>query len=313
MEAALKLSLKDVNLFVPGAAKSGTSTLHNLLNLHPKINMSSNKEPHIWSMANREEMDADWSVSRDYFQKEKGIEYYGESSTGYFYFKNFKINLKKYGNPNAKFIFILRNPIDRTYSHYTYLKSLGSEDESLRKAILENHKHEPSTDDVLPELIIKNYYQYSLYGKWMERFYEVFDSKNVKIILFENLKTKPLDTLNECFNFLGLTPLAKIPEIKSNKTVQLRFPKTYKKIRILVFNKNKTSDILKHFLPKDFRRKYKKKATEIFLNLNKTNKTLPKLSQKDRTWLYDLFSEDVALLKKVTKMEFKLWKDFNKE
>lgn len=170
MEPIVKLSPLDVNLFVPGTAKSGTSTLHNLLNLHPKINMSSNKEPHIWAAESQDELETEWKVCQDYFQKDAAIEYYGESSTGYFYFENFKINLKKYGNPNAKFIFILRNPIDRTYSHYAYLKSLGSEDEPLRKAVLENHTHEPSTDDTLPELIVKNYYQYSLYGKWMERF-----------------------------------------------------------------------------------------------------------------------------------------------
>ncbi len=41
--------LKKINLFIPGAAKSGTSSLHELLNLHPEINMSKNKEPHFIS------------------------------------------------------------------------------------------------------------------------------------------------------------------------------------------------------------------------------------------------------------------------
>jgi len=36
------------NLFVPGAAKSGTTSLHNLLNQHPEICMSSVKEPGYW-------------------------------------------------------------------------------------------------------------------------------------------------------------------------------------------------------------------------------------------------------------------------
>ena len=39
------------NLFIPGAAKSGTTTLHNLLNNHPDICMSSNKEPVYWNNA----------------------------------------------------------------------------------------------------------------------------------------------------------------------------------------------------------------------------------------------------------------------
>lgn len=36
------------NLFIPGAAKSGTSTLHNLLDMHPDICMSKLKEPVYW-------------------------------------------------------------------------------------------------------------------------------------------------------------------------------------------------------------------------------------------------------------------------
>ena len=37
------------NLFIPGAAKSGTTTLHELLDLHPDISMSSVKEPVFWN------------------------------------------------------------------------------------------------------------------------------------------------------------------------------------------------------------------------------------------------------------------------
>ena len=36
------------DLFIPGAAKSGTTSLHDLLNAHPEISMSSTKEPGYW-------------------------------------------------------------------------------------------------------------------------------------------------------------------------------------------------------------------------------------------------------------------------
>ena len=35
------------NLFIVGAAKSGTTSLHNYLNQHPDVFMSSHKEPHF--------------------------------------------------------------------------------------------------------------------------------------------------------------------------------------------------------------------------------------------------------------------------
>ena len=46
------------NLFIPGAAKSGTTTLHNLLNNHPDICMSSNKEPVYWNNADFDNLNA---------------------------------------------------------------------------------------------------------------------------------------------------------------------------------------------------------------------------------------------------------------
>ena len=43
------------NFFIPGAAKSGTTTLHDMLNTHPEISMSSVKEPGYWKNKNFKE------------------------------------------------------------------------------------------------------------------------------------------------------------------------------------------------------------------------------------------------------------------
>ncbi len=303
--------LKKINLFIPGAAKSGTSSLHEMLKLHPEINMSTDKEPHFFS-AHKGELESKENIAAylQNFDFSKEFRYWGESSTGYFYFEEFKRNFKVFANPDAKFILILRNPIDRTYSHYNYLKSLGSEDLDFKSAVLRNHQEKPSPTDVLPELMMNNYYQYSLYGKWLSLFFESFKNENIKIILFENLKSQPLQTLNSCFDFLGLSKINKIHDIDSNKTVKIYFPKLYKSIRIFAFNKSKSRDVVKHLLPKNFRRKHKKRITELLLNLLKTKKSLPTANDEERQWLYDLFKADVQQLKKVTGLPLDEWKEF---
>ena len=43
------------NLIIPGAAKSGTSSLHEYLNLHPDISMSFKKEPHFFTLTEKYE------------------------------------------------------------------------------------------------------------------------------------------------------------------------------------------------------------------------------------------------------------------
>jgi len=305
-------SPNNINLFIPGAAKSGTSSLHDLLNLHPEICMSKNKEPHFWTNKRfSENSQVEISSYLENFNLIENHTYYGESSTGYFYFDLFKKNLLSQKTLVPKFIFILRNPIDRIYSHYTYVKSLGSEDDNFEEAIIKTQQKDPKPEDLLPELIVKNYYQYSLYGKWISKFYESFDENQIKIILFEDFKENQLQTLNECFDFLNLSRLDEIPEIKSNVTVKTKFPKIYKKLRVLTLSKNRFRDVVKHFFPKKFRRKYKKNISEAFLNLTKTNERYPKLSPEQREWLCQLLKEDVALLKKITKLDLKKWKDFD--
>jgi len=306
--------LKQVNLFVPGTAKSGTSSLHELLNLHPDINMSKNKEPHFFS-SKGETFNSEIQVDNylQNFDLSKSYIYRGESSTGYFYFENFKKNFIEPDNKDAKFILIFRNPIDRTISHYNYLKSLGSENQDLRSAILNEKDKIPSPNDILPERNMKNYYQYSLYGKWFKLFCEHFNKENIKIILFEELKAEPLKTINSCFEFLGLKHLEEISETKLNKTVKIRFPKIYRKIRIFAFNKSKPREVVKHLLPVKFRRKYKKHLTELILGILKTNKTLPGATIEQREWLKQLYSDDVEQLKTQTGHSFEQWTEFKSQ
>jgi len=306
--------LRKINLFIPGAAKSGTSTLHELLKFHPDVNMANRKEPHFFSSPdiNLNDKKKIQAYLKN-FDFSKNYKYHGESSTGYFYFDEFKTNLKKYGSVDAKFILILRNPIDRTISHYNYLKSLGSEDSDFDTAILKNKSKAPTTSDLLPEYNVKNYYQYSLYGKWVEKYFNTFKTENIKIITFEELIENQLETINSCFNFLGLEELDELPDMKMNKTVKLRFPKLYRKIRIFALNKSQSRDIVKHFIPKSIRRKYKNAILDLILRIMQTNKTMPSIYADKRKMLKNLLEEDVLSLKAITGRAFNEWPDFKND
>ena len=70
------------NFFIPGAAKSGTTTLHDLLNTHPQISMSTNKEPVYWNNKSFEKYD-NFEKNRyaNLFDENANIK--GESTTSY--------------------------------------------------------------------------------------------------------------------------------------------------------------------------------------------------------------------------------------
>ena len=299
------------NLYIPGAGKSGTSTLHELLNEHPKICMSTRKEPHFWvrlNFNNYTNLEFDDYTS---LFTEQNCDYFGESSTGYLCFPEFINRIKFYYKDTPKFIIILRNPIDRIYSHYWWLKSLGSENKSFKEAIQHDIDIEPNMKNKLPEGNFKSYYQFGLYGKWISKFINEFGRENIHIITTENLKEDSLKTINSCFSFLNLDLLEAIPEIEKNQTRAIRFPRFYNYSRNVINKKNTISNAIKFFIPNKFRQKIKEKINETILKLSKSKKAYPKMNLEDRKWLSNLYQKDVDLLKKISSISFSEWKDFN--
>lgn len=300
------------NLFIPGAAKSGTSTLHDLLNQHPKICMSSSKEPYYLINDNFEYTKEEYNTKyKTLFKDKPEALYKGDSSTSYMLFPNFIERVKSNVTNDVKFIFILRNPIDRIYSHYWYLKGLGSESLDFRSAIEKDKHVEPNMSKKLPEGKFKNYYQYGLYGKWLEKFYSNFNERQIKIILFEDLKENPLKITNECFSFLDLELIEDLNEIKSNPTVILKYPKLHKSILRFTQGSITSMKPIYRLVPRGLKTIIKKHTSDIIVKATKTSKTYPALTSKDRKWVKGLYEDDFKLLKKITGKDFNQWKDFN--
>ena len=300
------------NLFIPGAAKSGTSTLHDLLNQHPEICMSSLKEPYYLINDNFEDNIEKYIAKyKTLFKNKPEALYKGDSSTSYMLFPNFIERVKFNVVHDVKFIFILRNPIDRIYSHYWYLKGLGSESLDFKTAIKKDKDIEPDMSKKLPEGKFKNYFQYGLYGKWLEKFYTNFDTSQIKIILFEDLKENPLKITNECFSFLGLEPLHQLNEIKSNPTVILKYPKLHQSILRFTQGSITSMKPLYRLVPMHLKNYIKKHSSNVIIKVTKTSQSYPPLSQSERTWVKDLYENDFILLKSITNKNFKPWKDFN--
>ncbi len=121
------------NLFIIGAAKCGTTSLHEYLDQHPDIFMARVKEPHYFSQVERILYDykEKFSPEKEYHtwvikekdqylnlfkDGEKSI-YRGESSPSYLWDADAARKIYAF-NPRAKLIVLLRNPIKRAFSHY---------------------------------------------------------------------------------------------------------------------------------------------------------------------------------------------------
>ena len=293
------------NFFIPGAAKSGTTSLHELLDTHPDISMSKEKEPVYWNNKLFNEFE-NLEISRYLNLFEQEVKIKGESTTSYMYYDNFIKNVKDNFHQPPKFIFILRNPIDRYISHYNWLKGLGKEKRRIDKIIEEERYLDFKEYNDYP----KQYYQFGLYYKWISRFIENFGKENIKIVTFEKLISERLNILNSCYEFLGVSKMDNVNFIKSNKTNKVVFPSMYHFLRKSSIGKMKYTSISKYFLPKKIRTKIKSLMKIAIKNWISIESKKEILSDKQRKNLRDKYFEDVMSLKNKLNYEFSEWEDF---
>lgn len=194
--------LKDIrkpNLFIPGAAKCGTSTLHSMLIKHDEISAWKIKESHIysWDIHYRKRLE---SFSNRY--KNINSQYILDSSTSYLVSKNAIAKIIK-DTPEAKFIILLRDPVDRIISHYNWLASLGFINRRFKEEIISQ-----STKKFNYRIHYggnyKNYIDFSLYGEQLEYLHSQVSKEQFLILTFEELTKNPNSALEKISSFLKL-------------------------------------------------------------------------------------------------------------
>jgi len=126
--------------FIIGAAKTGTTSLHYYLDQHPEIQMSVNKEPNFFSGPENGIPYPSGRVSRlDEYEKlfDPNIYMRGEASVGYTNYprrKGVPERIKELV-PEARFIYLVRDPVARAVSQYHYRVAVEGERRSLRGAL----------------------------------------------------------------------------------------------------------------------------------------------------------------------------------
>lgn len=293
------------NLFIPGAAKSGTSSLHELLNQHPDICMSSVKEPIFW---NTSSINYQRKIEKynDLFENKK-LKILGESTTSYMYYYEFISQVKSNYKILPKLIFILRNPIDRCHSHYWWMVGRGQEKKTFEKCVLKDMNRPFKKYGYVPDY----YYHFGLYGFWLKKFYDIFGESNIKIITLEQLKEHREKVINECFSFLELPKLNHIPKVILNKTSKLKHPNIFHFIKKTASGKYRYTKIAKYFLSTNSIDAIRKKLQKINYFSASEKFDYSKISDENRKWLQSIYKEDVSFLKKLTGLKFKEWTDFN--
>ena len=166
--------MKFPNFFIAGAAKSGTTSLWRYLLQHPDIFMPSDimyKEPAYFSdIKGMKDLNEYLSLFKN-VTTEKMI---GEASAAYLTSPESPERIREVV-PDAKFIIMLRNPIDRAYSLYNWMACNGYEPIEIFEQALEieetNRYENESFKNSNPEYYYNYLYFHSgLYSDQIKRF-----------------------------------------------------------------------------------------------------------------------------------------------
>ena len=196
--------------FIIGAMKSATSTLHNQLAAQSGMFMSSPKEPNFFSDDAIYAKGLDWY--HGLFNEAGPSDICGESSTHYTKLPDYPHTIDRLQEAvsSPRFIYVMRDPVDRLISHYIHQWSEGVISCDINQAI-----------DRYPELI-----NYSCYGMQLKPYLETFGKQAVLPVFFDALKSAPDQTLVKVGEFIGCqSPLFWVHDIKPDNVSQRRVRK----------------------------------------------------------------------------------------
>jgi len=269
-----------------GSSRSGTTSLYHQLREHPDICMPYDKELNYFNNG--------WHKGIDWYSEQfadcSDVSMIGEASTSYTWPSPHDIPARIHQTiPNVKLIYIIRNPIDRTFSHYQYNKYRGNESRSFCEAM-----------EAVPL-----YLSASDYLMWIKNYLMYFNKTNFHLMFAEDLYKNPSVQIEECYSFLGIDTrfVPKSINIKTNKSFNLENPQYFRIIKYIYrYIKKPTDKILSE--------QTKAKLRDRF-HLILTTGPKPNMSDQERELLLDIFTEKINQLELFLGRDLDIWKEKN--
>lgn len=217
------------DFIIGGAMKSGTTTLHTILNRHSRVyippgeihffdidNIFQHSDFNFYDKVNDRWLSQSMEDNPDkmwewYLSKFVGKEGFvkGEDSTTYLASK-IAVERIAIQPKEIKLIFVLRHPTERAYSQYHHMLRTGRAVYTFEDTI----RFDPAS-------ILER----SLYKEQLENYYRLIPKNRIKIILFEDLVTNTEDTLKSICDYLKISSDEFNKDVLSTHSNKARVPK----------------------------------------------------------------------------------------
>ncbi len=298
---------KEVDFFVLGAPKSGTTAVAELLGSHPSIEMSRPKEPHFFDA--HYENDLGPYLDRCFPDNAFNV-LRGEATPSYLMVP-WAVERIAYHYPNAKLIVCLRNPVDRAFSSWWMLYSRGLETLEFKQAIEQNKLQGDIFDDADAEatwssqvnaiasgdtLPLRTYIETGDYYKHLSRLLKVFPRENLHVIFSEDLRGSREEVLSGLWSFLSVS--SDITELKVKETMNAAYGKNAGKVLRLA--KHLRLMRLRRFVPEALREPIKARLSKLG--------EAPKIEHEMRLQLIEHFRDSNLALEELLGVDLNKWR-----
>ena len=307
----MEASVRKPDFFIVGAPKCGTTAMQDYLTQHPEIFMPEAKPP-LYRGKELNFFGSDLRANRkmftredyfSYFRKAKDEKRVGEATVWYLYSKRAAYEIKKF-NPSSKIIIMLRNPVDMLYSYHSQLVYNGDEfieDFWAALSAEADRKHGllgPRQRSIPVERFF--YREVGRYHEQVKRYFDVFDRKEIHIIIFDDFITDLSRVYRETLRFLDVDedfqPYFSV--INANKKVRSKFLRDFLRNPPLI-----SIWFATHFVPSGVRQRF----IEMLKGYNIKYELLEPMNPELKKQLHEEFAPEVEKLSELLGRDLTHW------
>lgn len=305
------------NFFLVGAAKAGTTALWRYLSQHPEIGFSPIKETHFFST------DIDTAKFRPAFASDAAFDVgsyiaggmrepvhqafvrdaaqyqqlflpvvnkkaVGEATVSHLWSKEAAAGIQRY-NPDARIVIMLRNPVERAFSHFLMDLRMGYATGGFQEAVAADLAREQGWG------ISNLYLELGRYHEQVQRYLSVFPREQVLVLLYDDYKADPQAVLKQLFRFLDVSAAVEIDTSERHNAAKL--PK-YGALQSVMKSKA-LKKVVRAVLPGSLKRGLQQ-------NLY-TTKGLPTLTDSDRAFVLGHLQADIEALSVLLGRDLSHW------
>jgi len=262
------------NFIGVGSQRAGTTWLYNCLKEHPQIFLTKKKELHFFDLNfNYNYEDYLHHFDTEEARQAKAI---GEITPNYYQYPQALDRIAEFDS-EIKIIYIVRNPIERAFSHYQLFSDNHFKGKSFSEIIREN----------------KNIIDLGLQAKHLSKMKSLFKFQNILVLTYDDLCQNPDLFIRKVFNFLEVDE--SFTPTKLNKRInRVVLPRAQ-----LFFTAIKMNWFIQWCKKSVFAEKIKNMAKPKKAN---------RIKNDDTRFLRKLFIDDINLLEQSINKDLSTWK-----